>query len=395
MIQKQQISQDLCSSGVALTFSGIPVAPNKNYLFTFWKDSCVPIFSDIIVNPTGYYLRPSSSGINGVTYVQANTAYTLDGSLSAVIGMSVTDSLSNQEVYRDYIHLSCGNLCSESGQPRQTAVPTRTPTPTPTKTSTPTPTPSITPTISITPSKTPTNTPTRSATPTKTPTPTTTSTPTQSPTTSITPTTTPTPTETPTNTPTPSITPTYTTTPTHTPTPGLSPTPTQSVTPTISETPTNTPTPSITPSITVTPSITPTLSITPSNTPTREPTQTPTPTCSNTPTMTPLYNRPDFSVSFDQVSFVGNCSNGIVVSATITGQPNKVYDYIFGLESGNSESIIISPQTGQFAMSNNTNKIFANIIILNRTSSFVISCKVSDDLNTVQAITTVVCQTQT
>ena len=392
MIRKQQVVPGLCASGLALAFSGVPVSPNKNYLFSFWKDSCIPIFSDVLVDPTGYYLRPSSTGINGVTYVKADTAYTFDGSLSAVIGMSVTDIMSNQEVYRDYIHLSCGDLCSESGQPRLTAVPTRTPTPTTTRTPTPTVTPTITPTITTTPSRTPTNTPTKSVTPTRTPTPTNTTTPTQTPTTSITASVTPTHSVTPTNTLTPSITPTFSPTPTNTITPGLSPSPTMSMTATLSETPTNTPTSSITPTISITPSITPTLSVTATNSPTAEPTQTPTPTCSNTPTMTPIYYRPDFSVSFDKVSFVGSCKQGLIISATVTGQPNKVYDYIFSLESVVSDSIIISPQSGQFAMSNTTNKLFANIIVLDNRSSFVISCKVSDELNSVQTITTVICQ---
>lgn len=108
--------------------------------------------------------------------------------------------------------------------------------------------------------------------------------------------------------------------------------------------------------------------------------------------MTPLYNRPDFSIVFDQVSFVGDCSKGVVASAVVTGQSNKIYNYVFALESGNSESIIISPQTGQFAMSNTSNKIFANIITLTKMTSFVISCTVSDDLNSVEAVTTIVCQ---
>ena len=132
MIEKKQVSQNLCSSGLALIFSGVPVSTDNNYQFFFWKDSCVPSTSDILVNPTGYVLRPASSQINGITYIKANTNYTLDNSLSVVIGMSVTDMSSGQEIYRDYTHLSCGNLCTEEGQPRATAIPTKTPTPTPT-----------------------------------------------------------------------------------------------------------------------------------------------------------------------------------------------------------------------------------------------------------------------
>lgn len=288
MIEKKQVSQNLCSSGLALIFSGVPVSTDNNYQFVFWKDSCVPSTSDIIVNPTGYILRPSSSQINAVTYVKANTNYTLDNSLSAVIGMSVTDISSGQEIHRDYTHLSCGNLCTEEGQPRETAIPTKTPTQTPT----PTVTPSLTPTL------------------------------------------------------------------------------TNTITPTI--------TPTITQTSSLTPTATPTLSL------------SPTPGLSPTPTP---YVMPDFSVTFNQTNFVGNCNNGVLVSATVSGQPNKIYSYLFEPESS-LETIFSLPQSGQFAMSNTSNVIFSTMTGIDKKIPFVLSCKVTDGSRIVETVCTVTCLQQ-
>jgi hypothetical protein len=406
MIQKRQISQNLCSSGVAITFSGIPVDISNDYRLSFWKDSCIPQQSDIIINPTGYQIRPASNTIDAVVYVSSNTAYTVDNSSSSVIGLSVVDIASSGEVYRDYIHISCGNLCSDAGKPLDTAVPTRTPTPTPTNTTTPTPTTTITPTVTNSPSVTPTVTPTisitPSKTPTRTPTPTRTNTPTVSITPSFTPSSTVTPTNTPTNTPTasvtvtPSITPSNTTTHTPPPTPGLTSTPTPTVTPTISLTPTQTITPSITATNTVTPTQTPTSSVTPTISQTPEPTPTTTPTPTLTPTMTPLYTRPSFAVTFDQINFSGKCDTGILISANVSGVPNTVYNYSFNVESignnNNINNIFIEPRTGQFAMSNNNNKIFTYVYTLEKIGSFVVSCSVSDSTSTAQSLTTIACQ---
>lgn len=411
MIQKQQASQNLCSSGVVITFSGVPVSVNKDYQFSFWKDSCIPSLSDITIDPTGYYLRPSSTGVKAFTYVKANTAYTADNSSLTVIGLSVKDLESNQEIYRDYIHLSCGNLCSEQGQPLSTALPTRTPTPTTSPTPTNTPTTSITPTRTVTPSITATRTQTPSVTPTKSDTPTPTPTKTNTPTPTITATVSYTPTETPTNTPTntdtPTPTPTVSMTPslsvseTPPPTPGLTTTPTPTITNTPTETPTNTPTPSITPTLSLTASLTPSQTRTPTRTPTKtigptpsptaEPTPTPTVTLSPTPTMTPLYISPNFSVAFDQTSYATDCKNGVLISATVIGQPNQIYSYNFDIRSTDFGNAIVNPQNGRFAMSNNSNKIFANVFS-EKMTSFVVSCRVSDDINTVEALTTIVCQ---
>lgn len=422
MFQKRQISQGLCSSGVRLSFSGVPVSTHKNYEVSFWTDSCIPLLSEIIINPTGYNIRPSTTGISGITYVQANTAYTEDNSLSAVIGMKIIDTNSSTEIYRDYIHLSCGNLCSDSGQPRNTALPTRTPTPTtsptPTPSETATPTPTVTPSISVTPtnsstpSPTPTESPTpsitasRSPTPTRTPTksitPTATNTVTPSPTHSQTPTNTSTPTNTPTQTPTLSITPTASQTSTPAPTPGITrtPTPTPTITPSITPTITNTlsitPTVSITASATPTPTRTPTRTVTKTPTPTKsntpEPTPTPTVSISATPTMTPLNNPPTFSIVFNQLSFLGNCQNGILVEAMVYGLPNTLYTYNFNIESIDDITTIFSPNNGQFAMSNNSAKIFTTVYS-NKKTPFVISCAVSDGINTLEALTTVECKT--
>jgi hypothetical protein len=108
--------------------------------------------------------------------------------------------------------------------------------------------------------------------------------------------------------------------------------------------------------------------------------------------MTPLYYVPNFSIVFDQVTFTGECRKGVLVSATVTGQPNIIYNYIFTVKSLDAGYVIIEPLNGQFAMSNNSNKIFATVYT-DKFVPFVISCRVSDDVNAVEAVTTIVCQT--
>jgi hypothetical protein len=108
--------------------------------------------------------------------------------------------------------------------------------------------------------------------------------------------------------------------------------------------------------------------------------------------MTPLNNIPNFSVVFDKVSFVQDCKNGVLISATVAGQSNQVYSYRFINKSIDSGELLITPENGQFAMSNNSIKLFTTVYP-SKIASFVICCSVTDGINTAEALTTVVCQT--
>jgi len=139
-----------CKDGVLLSFSGINLSYDDNYLIRFDCVSKVPSSADVRVDPTGYYFKPSEKNLTLQTYFSSNTPYNLDGSTTNVIKLSILNS-SNIEVYRDYISLICGSLCEQSGIIQNSA----TPTVTPTNTATPTATPNVTASPTITPTLTP------------------------------------------------------------------------------------------------------------------------------------------------------------------------------------------------------------------------------------------------
>ena len=200
-------------------------------------------------------------------------------------------------------------------------------------------------------------------------------------------------------TPTPTVTPTTTITPTVTSTVTVTPTVTSTLTPTTTSSPTPTVTPTIT--VSITPSCTPTITPTPTNTPGLPPTPSPTvtpsftPTCSITPTQTvtptstPLPPNKDFNLSFDQqVYYFTNNSNNTeesnLISATLFGQPNTTYTYLFNSESTNS-NLIFDNVSGVLAMDSVNGvamgKIFSNLKTNNTNGQSIIRCTVSNEQN--------------
>jgi hypothetical protein len=139
-----------CKDGILLSFSGINLSYDDNYLIKFDCVSTIPQSANVRVDPTGYYLKPSEKDLILQTYFSSHTPYNLDCSTTNIIKLSIINS-SNVEVHRDYISLICGSLCQESGIIQNSATPTTTPTLTPT----PTVTPNITPSPSVTPTLTP------------------------------------------------------------------------------------------------------------------------------------------------------------------------------------------------------------------------------------------------
>jgi hypothetical protein len=139
-----------CKDGVLLSFSGINLDYNDNYLIRFDCVSKVPASASVRIDPTGYYFKPSEKNITLETYFSSYTPFNLDFSTTNVIKLSIINS-SNVEVHRDYISLICGSLCEESGIIQNSSTPTVTPTNSPT--------PTVTPNITASPTVTPTLTP--------------------------------------------------------------------------------------------------------------------------------------------------------------------------------------------------------------------------------------------
>jgi hypothetical protein len=175
-------------------------------------------------------------------------------------------------------------------------------------------------------------------------------------------------------------------------------------------------------------SISPTNTITPTNTlsQTQTPSITPTKTLTPTPTQTPLNKALDFSVSFDQFIFNTECcSNGGLISAKITGQPNTRYSYVFKyyyntnaiIDNGffnttnfeeiisggfattssfdtevdyDSQFVVFDPDTGNFDMSGDENSVFT-ICKSFGLEKFIIGIEVTDGVNKASALANIVC----
>jgi hypothetical protein len=155
MANKINYAGNLCSSGVSVPFSGISLALNNTYRINFSCVSTISPNSQVILNPTGYNLTPSETKLTLQTNLLVNNGYNLDNSSSNIVKLSIFNS-SNTEIYRDYVAVTCGDLCGSSGVPSPTVTPTITPSVSSTP---PSPSPTVTPTVTST--LTPTPTPTR------------------------------------------------------------------------------------------------------------------------------------------------------------------------------------------------------------------------------------------
>lgn len=160
MPNKIYYAGNLCSGGVVVPFSGINLSLNQTYRISFSCISTISPNSQVTLNPTGYMLTPSERELKLQTNLLVKNGYNLDNSSANIVQLSIFNS-TNTEIYRDYVAVSCGDLCGANGVPAATATPTMTPTPSITP---PPPSPTITPTPTCTTSFTPTITPT----PTKT-----------------------------------------------------------------------------------------------------------------------------------------------------------------------------------------------------------------------------------
>lgn len=154
--------------------------------------------------------------------------------------------------------------------------------------------------------------------------------------------------------------------------------PTQTPTPTVTPTVTSTTTPTITPSATVTCTVSPTITATPTITSSI----TPTPTI--TPTTTPYPPDANFSIKFDSDIYeimTNNSQCNILLSMSIIGQPNRVYNYTFSSESNNSVIVFDNP-SGTLALEpiNNSyiGKIFSNVQATTKNGQSIVRCVVKD-----------------
>jgi len=147
-------------------------------------------------------------------------------------------------------------------------------------------------------------------------------------------------------------------------TPTITPTTTQTVTPT------NTTTPTVTPSITSTPIMTSSI--------------TPTPTI--TPTVTPYPPDASLSIRFDKdiYEFTTNNNNSsmdILLSISLSGQPNNLYRYILSSESDNAVLTFDNP-SGVLALEPGNNnyigKIFSNMKTVTKNGQSIVRCTVTD-----------------
>lgn len=144
-------SGSACKEGVLVSFTGIHLNTDETYSIAFSANSRIPP-SDYELYPTGFIFKPSTRLSNVSTFFSAANPYTLYNSSSNIIKLSVFNN-SNQEIYRDYTVVKCGNLSQDPVRPSAT------PTVTPTNTTTPTITASVSATPTITPTVTQTSTP--------------------------------------------------------------------------------------------------------------------------------------------------------------------------------------------------------------------------------------------
>ena len=135
MTSKLNYSGDCCLSGVLIAFSGLNLSLNERYRVAFENIDNIPANTNVMLNPTGYFL--SSSDVSPVlsTFFVSRSSISDNSSLNT-IKLSIYNS-ENVLVHTDYKTIVCQNLCG-SGFPI-TPTPTRTPTQTPTPTPTPTP----------------------------------------------------------------------------------------------------------------------------------------------------------------------------------------------------------------------------------------------------------------
>lgn len=138
MPEKLKYSGAACSSGILISFSGINLSLDETYKVVFDKIDSIPITTNVKLNPTGYFLKPSDTSPVFQTFLSSSSNIS-DNSSVNLISLSVYNN-QNSLIYKDYKTLSCENMCG-SGVPMQ-PTPSVTPTFTPTNTPTPTPTPS-------------------------------------------------------------------------------------------------------------------------------------------------------------------------------------------------------------------------------------------------------------
>lgn len=143
MIEKIKSSGNLCASGILVAFSGINLSLDNTYKISFNTVNTIPVSTNVILNPTGYFLKPSST--QPIIYTLFKSISNIsDNSSSNLIKLNIYDS-NNNLIHQDYKAISCENMCG-SGVPI-TPTPTCTPSATPGPTPTPTPTPSNAPII--------------------------------------------------------------------------------------------------------------------------------------------------------------------------------------------------------------------------------------------------------
>jgi len=154
MPNKIYYAGNLCSGGVVVPFSGINLSLNQTYRINFSCISTISPNSQVTLNPTGYMLTPSERELKLQTNLLVKNGYNIDNSSSNIVQLSIFNS-NNTEIYRDYVAVTCGDLCGANGIPASTATPTITPSQTSTPPLvTPSVTPTITPTITLTPTPT-------------------------------------------------------------------------------------------------------------------------------------------------------------------------------------------------------------------------------------------------
>ena len=137
------------AEGFKLAFENIKVKPRHSYTAYIEKIKALPKRTRVFINPTVVNIKADKDVIDIFSYARLISLRTADNSCNVVFKLVLKDNTTNTIHTERYLTVICGDLCSASGTPLTSDVPTATPSPTPSFTPTPTPT------VTVTPSNTP------------------------------------------------------------------------------------------------------------------------------------------------------------------------------------------------------------------------------------------------
>ena len=135
------------AEGFKLAFENIKVKPRHSYTAYIEKIKALPKRTRVFINPAVINIKAEKDVVDIFSYARLISLRTADNSCNVVFKLVLKDNTTNTIHTERYLTVICGDLCSASGTPLTSDVPTATHSPTPSFTPTPTPTATVTPVV--------------------------------------------------------------------------------------------------------------------------------------------------------------------------------------------------------------------------------------------------------